>query len=154
MLVLSAGTSPRAVSWKKCLSIFLPKSNSLFFFFSFLPSLFSTLQKIPGKFKKLFTELESLTVSMVLTADEHCLLYLPSFFLIYLKSACYCLELDLSCQIHDLLKAMWLSRAPRWSANMKRKEAVFLTEGGRAERAKWSISSPASIWELFFCSGS
>lgn len=70
MLVLSAGTSPRAVSWKKkSLSIFVPKSNSLSLFFLFF---FSTLQKIPGKFKKLFTELESLTVSMVLTAEEHC----------------------------------------------------------------------------------
>lgn len=121
---------------EKNASAFFCLNQILFFFFSFLLSLFSTLQKIPGKFKKLFTELESLTVSMVLTADEHCLLYLPSLFLIYLESACYCLELDLSCQIHDLLKAVWLSRALRWSANMKRKEAVFLTEGGRAERAK------------------
>lgn len=63
-----------------------------YFFFFFFPS----LQKIPGKFKKLFTELESLTVSTALAAKWSCM-SLPTILLSNLCQTCLSLELEPGC---------------------------------------------------------
>lgn len=96
--ILPAGTPQiRSVEKKKknqhlsvfgCLLLFF--TNPTFFFFP--PS----LQKIPGKFKKLFTELESLTVSTALAAKWSCM-SLPTILLSNLCQTCLSLELEPGC---------------------------------------------------------
>lgn len=73
-----------------------------FFFLGLFFSLFSPLQKIPGKFKKLFTELESLTVSMVLTAEWYCLSS-PAFLLPNLFGGCMSLFGAGTCHVRSVI---------------------------------------------------
>lgn len=145
-MVLSAGTSTMAVSWHKNTSAFFCLNQ-----LSFFSSLFSPLQKIPGKFKKLFTELESLTVSTVLGADQHCL-PLPVFLLPNVFGGCLLLSGAGACHVRSVIY-----RRPHSSPELrgglqthKKKEAAFVTAGRTAES---SVGSPASIWKLFFYSG-
>lgn len=97
--ILPAGTPQiRSVEKKKkkisiCLFLvvcFCFFTNPTFFFF------FPSLQKIPGKFKKLFTELESLTVSTALAAKRSCM-SLPTILLSNLCQTCLSLELEPGC---------------------------------------------------------
>lgn len=111
-----------------CLCLFLFFTNSTYFF-----SLHSPLQKIPGKFKKLFTELESLTVSTALAAKQSCS-SLPTTLLSNLCRACLSLELEPGCVRSEICCRPCSPPKLRGGLEKaKKKQAVLLTAGGRAE---------------------